>query len=96
MAYLWRQNSGQGRPDYPESDRYRDCPHRFCGKSRHRVDTADVLMGLMAVINVPIIFLIAKPALRCLEDYRAQKQAGKNPVFKAADIELKEETDFWN
>lgn len=53
-------------------------------------------MGLMAVINVPIIFLIAKPALRCLEDYRAQKQAGKNPVFKAADIELKEETDFWN
>lgn len=24
-------------------------------------DTADVLMGLMAVINVPIIFLIAKP-----------------------------------
>ncbi|MFR4580043.1 MAG: alanine:cation symporter family protein [Clostridium fessum] len=26
-------------------------------------DTADVLMGLMAVINVPIIFLIAKPAL---------------------------------
>ena len=59
-------------------------------------DTADVLMGLMAVINVPIIFLIAKPALRCLEDYRAQKQAGKNPVFKAADIELKEETDFWN
>ena len=59
-------------------------------------DTADVLMGLMAVINVPIIFLIAKPALRCLEDYRAQKQAGKNPVFKAADIDLKEETDFWN
>ena len=40
-------------------------------------DTADVLMGLMAVINVPIIFLIAKPALRCLEDYRAQKQAGE-------------------
>ncbi len=59
-------------------------------------DTADVLMGLMAVINVPIIFLIARAGARCLEDYRAQKQAGKNPVFKAADIELKEETDFWN
>ena len=25
-----------------------------------------------------------------------QKKAGKNPVFKASSINLKEETDFWN
>lgn len=59
-------------------------------------DTADVLMGLMAVINVPVIFLLIKPAIRCLEDYTKQKKEGKNPVFKAADIGLKDKTDFWN
>ncbi len=59
-------------------------------------DTADVLMGLMAVINVPVIFLLVKPAAACLDDYTKQKKAGKNPVFKASDISLKEETDFWN
>ena len=59
-------------------------------------DTADVLMGLMAVINVPVIFLLVKPAAACLDDYAKQKKAGKNPVFKASDIGLKEETDFWN
>lgn len=58
-------------------------------------DTADVLMGLMAVINVPVVFLLVKPAVQCLEDYRAQKKEGKTPVFKAANIDLKEETDFW-
>jgi len=59
-------------------------------------DTADVLMGLMAIINVPVIFLLAKTAANCLNDYIAQKKEGKNPVFKASSIDLKEETDFWN
>lgn len=59
-------------------------------------DTADVLMGLMAIINVPVIFLLSKPAAKCLDDYVLQRKAGKKPVFKAADIGLKEETDFWN
>ena len=59
-------------------------------------DTADVLMGLMAIINVPVIFLLSKPVAQCLDNYVQQKKAGKNPVFKAADIDLKEETDFWN
>lgn len=59
-------------------------------------DTADVLMGLMAVINVPVIFLLCGRAMKCLNDYVAQKKAGKNPVFKAADIGLEEKTDFWN
>lgn len=58
-------------------------------------DTADVFMGMMAIINVPVLFLLLKPAIRCLDDYLKQKKAGKNPVFKAQDIDLKEETDFW-
>lgn len=59
-------------------------------------DTADVLMGIMAIINVPVVAILAKPALDCLADYIAQKKEGKNPVFKASSIGLKEKTDFWN
>ena len=59
-------------------------------------DTADVLMGLMALINVPVIVLLLKPALRCLDDYIQQKKSGKNPEFKASFIGLKEKVDFWN
>ena len=53
-------------------------------------------MGFMALINVPVIVILLKPVLRCLEDYTEQKKAGKNPVFKAEHIELKEKVDFWN
>jgi len=59
-------------------------------------DTADVLMGLMALINVPVIFLLRKPVMQCLDHYIKQKKEGKKPVFKASDIDLKEKTDFWN
>ena len=59
-------------------------------------DTADVFMGMMAVINVPVCIILLKPAIKCLNDYIKQKKEGKNPVFKAADIDLKQKTDFWN
>ena len=59
-------------------------------------DTADVLMGFMALINVPVSVILLKPVLRGLEDYTEQKKAGKNPVFKAEHIGLKEKVDFWN
>lgn len=59
-------------------------------------NTADVLMGLMAIINLPVIILLAKPAIRSMNDYIAQKKAGKNPIFKAASINLEDKTDFWN
>lgn len=59
-------------------------------------DTADVLMGLMALINLPVIILLGGPALHCMQDYLKQKKEGKNPVFRAKDIGLKTKTDFWN
>ena len=59
-------------------------------------DTADALQGLMVVINIPVIIILAKPAIKCLEDYVKQRKAGKNPEFKAADIGIKEELDYWN
>ena len=57
---------------------------------------ADVLMGVMAIINLPVIVILGKPALAALKDYTAQRKAGKDPVFKAASINLRHVTDFWN
>ncbi len=57
---------------------------------------ADVLMGLMALINLPVIVILGAPAIRAMRDYTKQKKEGKDPVFKAADIQLKDKTDFWN
>ena len=58
-------------------------------------DIADVLMGIMAIINIPVIIILAKPALVALEDYAKQKKTGKNPVFKAETVGLKGKTDYW-
>ena len=57
---------------------------------------ADVLMGVMVMINIPVIFILSRPALAALKDYAAQRKMGRNPVFKAASIDLKEKTDYWN
>ena len=59
-------------------------------------NTADVLMGLMAIINLPVILILGGPAVRCMNDYLKQKKEEKNPVFKAKDIDLETKTDFWN
>ena len=57
---------------------------------------ADVLMGLMALINLPVILILGRPAIRAMYDYMKQKKEGKDPVFRAKDIQLKDKTDFWN
>ncbi len=57
-------------------------------------DTADMLQGLMVVINVPVILILAKPAIAALKDYMKQRKEGKNPEFKAADIGIAN-TECW-
>lgn len=59
-------------------------------------DTADLFQALMVVINVPVILILSRPALAALKDYVDQRKAGKEPVFKASSIDLKDKTDFWN
>lgn len=55
---------------------------------------ADILMGLMAVVNLVAIFLLGRIAVRALKDYMEQKRQGKDPVFKAKNIGL-ENTELW-
>ncbi len=57
-------------------------------------NVADVTMGLMTLINIPVIFILGKYAYRALDDYCKQKKEGKDPVFKAESIGLNN-TDYW-
>ena len=57
---------------------------------------SDVLMGIMAVINLPVIVILSRPALAALKDYLKQRKEGKNPEFKASTIGLQGKTEFWN
>ena len=57
-------------------------------------DSADLTQALMVIINVPVILILAKPAVDALKDYTRQRAAGKDPRFKAADIGLAN-TDCW-
>ena len=56
---------------------------------------ADITMGFMALINMPVIIYLSKYAFRALKDYTTQKKQGKNPTFKAKDIGINELTDYW-
>lgn len=58
-------------------------------------DTADMFQAIMVVINIPVILILGKYALRALKDYTEQRAAGKDPEFHAADIGVTG-TDFWN
>ena len=58
-------------------------------------DLSDVLMGVMALINIPVILILSNTALKALADYEKQKKDGGNPVFRARDIGLEYETDYW-
>ena len=57
---------------------------------------ADITMGGMTIINLPVCILLGKVAVAALADYEKQKKEGKNPVFRAKEIGLnKEDLDFW-
>ena len=58
-------------------------------------DIADIAMGLMAIINIPVIIILGKYASRALKDYKMQKKRGKDPVFKAKNIGLHHKVDYW-
>ena len=57
---------------------------------------ADITMGGMTLINLPVCILMGKTAINCLRDYESQKRQGMNPIFKASAIGLDlEELDYW-
>ncbi len=57
---------------------------------------ADIFMGFMAIVNLVAIMLLGKWALKVLDDYTAQRKAGKDPVFVADRIPGLPKTECWH
>ncbi|MFE5428841.1 alanine:cation symporter family protein [Peribacillus simplex] len=57
---------------------------------------ADLLMALMAIINlIAIALLLGKIAFAALADYQKQKKSGKNPVFHVNNIKGLKNVECW-
>ena len=59
-------------------------------------NVADILMGIMCIINLIAILALGKWALKCLDDYTRQRKQGVNPVFNAASIPGLPACECWN
>ncbi|MBR5271984.1 MAG: alanine:cation symporter family protein [Clostridia bacterium] len=56
---------------------------------------ADITMGGMTIINIPVIIFLGKYAIRALNDYTSQRKMGVEPTFKAKNIDLPHDVDCW-
>ena len=56
---------------------------------------ADVTMGGMTLINMPVIFILSKYAFSALKDYEKKLKNGEKITFKATDIDLPHNVDCW-
>ncbi len=58
-------------------------------------NVSDVFMGGMTLINMPVIIILGKYAIKALDNYTRQRKEGTEPTFKAKDIDLPQEVDYW-
>ncbi|WP_028543554.1 alanine/glycine:cation symporter family protein [Paenibacillus taiwanensis] len=58
-------------------------------------DMADMFMGLMAFINLIVIFILGKIAVAALRDYSKQRKEGKEPQFYADTIPGLKHVECW-
>ncbi len=56
---------------------------------------ADVTMGAMTLINIPVLVILSKYVTRALNNYDVQRRQGIDPVFCAKDIDLPHKVDYW-
>ncbi|WP_281673311.1 alanine/glycine:cation symporter family protein [Staphylococcus auricularis] len=50
--------------------------------------TADVFMGLMAIVNIISIIGLSNVAFAVMKDYQGQRKEGKKPVFRPENLEI--------
>ncbi|HBJ9566335.1 TPA: alanine:cation symporter family protein [Staphylococcus pseudintermedius] len=51
-------------------------------------NTADVFMGLMAIVNIIAIIGLSNIAFAVMRDYQRQRKEGKRPIFKPENLEI--------
>ncbi|QZE15194.1 alanine:cation symporter family protein [Halosquirtibacter laminarini] len=56
---------------------------------------ADIFMVFMALLNLYAIIQLAPIAVKVLKNYTQQRAEGKDPVFKAKEVGLENETECW-
>ncbi len=56
---------------------------------------ADMTMGVMALINMPVLFVLNKYSNKALKDYERQTKDGKVPVFKPSKDEFQYDEEVW-
>ena len=56
---------------------------------------ADITMGAMTLVNIPVIVILSKYVVDSLKDYEKQRKEGLQPVFKAENINLPDKVDYW-
>jgi len=56
---------------------------------------ADITMGAMTLINMPVILYLGRYALMALKDYDSQLKQKKTPVFKIENTDIPYKTDSW-
>ncbi|MGZ9806884.1 alanine:cation symporter family protein, partial [Staphylococcus haemolyticus] len=62
---------------------YRETLSRFsCAAS------ADLFMGLMAIVNLISIIGLSNITIAVMKDYQKQRKAGMKPVFKPENLEI--------
>ena len=87
LIYHFRENMGVGlRFSYDRS---------MLDLASAEISVADITMGAMTLINIPVIFILSKYVVKALKDYEVQRKAGKKPVFKAENINLPDKVDYW-
>lgn len=58
--------------------------------------SADITMGLMALINIPCCVIMGGVAIKAAKDYEKQRKAGKEPVFHSKVVGLdSKDLDYW-
>lgn len=50
--------------------------------------TADLFMGLMAIVNLVAIIGLSNIAFAVMNDYQRQRRAGKKPIFRPEELEI--------
>lgn len=56
---------------------------------------SDIAMGLMTLINMPVLFLMGKYAIRALKNYLRQIKTRKDPTFCTRYVGITERLDYW-
>ena len=58
--------------------------------------SADITMGLMALINIPCCVIMGGVAIKAAKDYEKQRKAGQEPVFHSKVVGLdSKDLDYW-